>query len=153
MPKQVNWISEVALFLAGGLLAASVRRVRSPLHCPCAGETGQERPDVSEICTALCQLERRLTKEASTTDIRLAAIEARIEEHSAKLAEIPAIQQIVSAIEQTLTKAIAPIHERLSGQDQAMTSLKAAVGRSDRLIDRVLELAKETREDTNHAAV
>jgi len=155
MPKQVNWISEVALFLAGGLLAASVSRARAPLHRPCAGEAPEGGPDVSEIRNALCNLERRVAEEAATSGVRFAAIETRLKEHSAKLAEIPAIQQIVSAVEQTLTKAIAPIHERLSGQEQAVASLKAAVGRSDRLVDRVLELAKETREDTaaNQTAV
>jgi hypothetical protein len=149
MSKQVNWISEVALFLAGGLLAASVSRVRAPLPLPTAGEAPAEGPDLSEIHSAVRKLERRVAEEASNGALRLAAIETRLEEHSTKLAEIPPILQIVSAVEQTLMKAMAPLHERLTGQEQAITALKLAIGRSDRLIDRVLDLAKEAKEQTN----
>ena len=148
MSKQVNWISEVALFVAGGLLAASVSRVRAPVHLPTAGEAPTEGPDLSEIRGAICKLQRRVAEEASTSAVRFAAIETRLEEHSTKLAEIPPILQIVSAVEQTLTKAMAPLHDRLTGQEQAITALKLVVGRSDRLIDRVLELAKEAKEQT-----
>ena len=148
MSKQINWISEVALFLAGGLLAASVSRGRPPLHRPTAGEAPVEGPDLSEIGSALCKLGKRVAEEASASAVRFAAIETRLEEHSTKLAEIPPILQIVSAVEQTLTKAMAPLHERLTGQEQAITALKLSAGRSDRLIDRVLDLAKEAKEQT-----
>jgi hypothetical protein len=43
---------------------------------------------------------------------------------------------------------MAPLTERLSGQEEAITRLKTAVGRSDRLIDRVLELAKQAKEES-----
>src|SRR6476659_4955547 len=104
MSKQINWISDVALFLAGGLLAASVSRVRAPLPLP--GEAPAEGPDLSEIRSAICKLERRVAEEASTSSVRFVAIETRLEEHSTKLAEIPGILQIVSAVEQTLAKAM-----------------------------------------------
>ena len=146
MSKQTNWISDVALFLAGGLLAASVSRVRAPLHLP--GEAPAEGLDLSEIRSAICKLERRVDEEASTSSVRFGAIETRLEEHSTKLAEIPGILQIVSAVEQTLTKAMAPLHDRLTGQEQAITALKLVLGRGDRLVDRVLELAKEAKEQT-----
>jgi hypothetical protein len=148
MSKQVNWISDLALFLAGGLLAASVSRARTTVHRSPARETAVEGPDLPEIRSALCNLEKRVAEVASTNAVRFAAIETRIEEHAAKLGEIPAIQQIIFAVEETLTKTMAPLTERLSGQEEAITRLKTAVGRSDRLIDRVLELAKQAKEES-----
>jgi uncharacterized coiled-coil protein SlyX len=66
-------------------------------------------------------------------------VEARLEEHSAKLAEVPSTAQIVAAMEQLLSKTMTSLDERLTTQAHSIEVLKTTVSQTDSLLERVLE--------------
>jgi uncharacterized coiled-coil protein SlyX len=66
-------------------------------------------------------------------------VEARLDEHAAKLAEIPSTAQIVAAMEQLLSKTMASLDNRLTTQAHSIDVLKTTVSQTDSLLERVLE--------------
>jgi hypothetical protein len=94
---------------------------------------------VQELRRALADLESRLAGQESASAHRFGQLEARIEEASAKLGEVPSTQQIVGAMEQLLAKTMASLDERLTTQAQSIEVLKTTVSQTDSLLERVLE--------------
>ncbi len=70
---------------------------------------------------------------------RFSQIETRLEEHSAKLATMPSTAQIVSAMEELLSKTMSSLDERLTTQARSIDTLKTTVAQTDSLLERVLE--------------
>ena len=66
-------------------------------------------------------------------------MEARLDEHSAKLAEVPSTAQIVAAMEQLLSKTMTSLDDRLTTQAHSIEVLKTTVSQTDSLLERVLE--------------
>lgn len=73
------------------------------------------------------------------TGERLDRIEARLDEHAAKLAEVPTTSQIVSVMEQLMAKTMTSLDERLTTQAHSIEVLKTTVSQTDSLLERVLE--------------
>jgi hypothetical protein len=131
MSRVLTYIPRVAIFLAGiaaGALTSS-RKERSTSD-PAATE---------ELKTALAGLEARLATRESVHTERFTQIEARLEEHAAKLAEVPSTSEIVAAMEQLLAKTMNSLDERLITQAHSIDVLKTTVSQTDSLLERVLE--------------
>jgi len=131
MSRVLNSIPRVAIFLAGiaaGALTGS-RRERG------------SAPDTTtaEIKKALAGLETRLTAQDAANVARFTQMEARLDEHAAKLADVPSTSQIVSAMEQLLAKTMGNLDERLTAQAHSIDVLKTTVSQTDSLLERVLE--------------
>lgn len=133
MEKALNIVPRVAIFLAGvaaGALTLS-RRER-------AG--GGANPAVTEdLKNSIARLESLVAAQNSAHAIRFTQIEARLEEHTSKLAEVPSTTQIVAAMEQLLSKTMASLDERLTTQAHSIEVLKTTVSQTDSLLERVLE--------------
>ena len=87
----------------------------------------------------MASLEAKLaTQEAASTG-RFAQIELRLDEHASKLADVPSTSQIVSAMEQLLSKTMASLDDRLTSQARSIDTLKTTVTQTDSLLERVLE--------------
>ena len=131
MSKILSLVPRMAFFFAGvaaGALAAP-RKERS------AGESA----DVRDLKAALANLENRIAVQESANANRFTQIDARLDEHAGKLAEIPSTTQIVSAMEQLLAKTMSSLDERLSSQAHSIDLLKTTVSQTDGLLERVLE--------------
>jgi chromosome segregation ATPase len=142
MRKDINVLSEVAIFLAGALAAGlmtSRRREAAPAAPATPPAASGESPSVVELRRALAELEARLSGQESASSQRFGQLEARIEEQSAKLAEVPSTKQIVGAMEQLLSKTMASLDERLTTQAQSIEVLRTTVSQTDSLLERVLE--------------
>jgi chromosome segregation ATPase len=123
----------VAIFLAvvaAGALTLS-RRER--------GGGGGDPAVTEELKHSLSRLEGRLAAQDSSHAARFTQIEARLEEHAGKLAEVPSTAQIVAAMEQLLSKTMASLDDRLSTQAHSIEVLKTTVSQTDSLLERVLE--------------
>lgn len=139
MSKETNVLSEVAIFLAGAL-AAGLVATRRREHAPAATAPGDaESAGAHDLRRAISALEGRLTAQESSTASRFHQLETRIEEQSAKLAEVPSTQQIVGAMEQLLAKTMASLDDRLVTQAHSIEVLKTTVSQTDSLLERVLE--------------
>jgi uncharacterized coiled-coil protein SlyX len=145
MRKDLNVLSEVAIFLAGALAVGLVtgrRKERTPAAPPASATpplaTG-EAAGVAELRKALAELEMRLAGQESLSAQRFGKLEARIEETTAKLSEVPSTQQIVGAMEQLLSKTMSSLDDRLTTQAQSIEVLKTTVSQTDSLLERVLE--------------
>lgn len=131
MARVLSYVPRAAIFLAGvaaGVLTSS-RRER-----PAAGSAG-----VEELRRSVADLESRLSAQEAANAGRFTQIETRMEEHAAKLADLPSTKQIVTAMEQLLSKTMASLDERLSSQAHSIEVLKTTVSQTDSLLERVLE--------------
>jgi uncharacterized coiled-coil protein SlyX len=97
---------------------------------------------------SLAELESRLVSREAASAARFSQIEARLDEHSAKLAETPSTAQIVAAMEQLLSRTMGSLDDRLTTQAQSIDVLKATVAQTDSLLERVLESLDSLQADT-----
>jgi len=131
MPRVWNYIPRAAIFLAGVAAGA----LTSPRR-----ERGEADPEaIQELRRSLAGLESRLATQESANANRFTQVDARLNEHSTRLSDVPATSQIVAAMEQLLSKTMASLDERLSTQAHSIEVLKATVSQTDSLLERVLE--------------
>jgi hypothetical protein len=131
MPRILNYVPRVAVFLAG--IAAGA------LTMPRRGRGGMDPAAAADLKRSLAGLENRLLASETAGADRLTRIEARLDEHDAKLADVPSTSQIVAAMEQLLSKTMASLDDRLTTQAHSIDVLKTTVSQTDSLLERVLE--------------
>jgi hypothetical protein len=121
----------VAAFLAGiaaGALTAGRRE-----------QSGLDLAVTQDIKRALANLEAQLAVQETASTGRFAQVELRLDEHAAKLADMPSTSQIVSAMEKLLAKTMSSLDDRLTSQARSIDTLKTTVSQTDSLLERVLE--------------
>jgi hypothetical protein len=131
MAKSIGILPGLAAFFAGvaaGVIASGKR----------ASQGESPRAD-SDLKSALERLENRVTLQESAAVARFQKVEAKLEEHSARLADTPSTSQIVSAMEELLSKTMSSLDERLNSQARSIETLKTTVAQADGLLERVLE--------------
>jgi hypothetical protein len=131
MSRALSYVPRVALFLAGAAAAASIlpRRERG----------GMDSAATDELKRSLAGLEARLEAREAADAARFAQVEIRLEEHAAKETDVPSTSQIVVAMEQILSRAMASLDDRLTTQAHSIDVLKTTVSQTDNLLERVLE--------------
>ena len=133
MARDLHYLPRIAIFLAGIAAGAltSARRER--------GGAGMDAATLQDLKNSLANLDARLSAQDSATAERFNKVEARLEEHAAKLAEVPSTAQIVAAMEQLLSKTMSSLDDRLTTQAHSIEVLKTTVSQTDSLLERVLE--------------
>jgi len=130
MSRILSYIPRVAIFMAGVAAGAvTLRRERA----------GMDPAALAELRKSLANLESRMEAGQAAGDARFVALEAKVDEHAARLADVPSTSQIVAAMEQLLTKTMASLDERLTTQAHSIDVLKTTVAQTDSLLERVLE--------------
>ena len=149
MRRAIDYVPGIVLFLAGvtaGVLSAR----KEPEEAAAAGDAaapggakaGGAVPGnaaVEDLKRSVGNLESRLAAQETATASRFGQIEARLDEQAAKLAEVPSTSQIVSAMEQLLSKTMVSLDDRLTTQAHSIEVLKTTVSQTDSLLERVLE--------------
>lgn len=130
MANALSYVPRAAIFLAGIAVGAltSARR-----------ESGGDSGSVQDLKRSMSELETRLAAQETASANRFGQIETRLDEQASKLANIPSTTQIVSAMEQLLSKTMASLDERLTTQAHSIEVLKTTVSQTDSLLERVLE--------------
>ena len=132
MGRSIGILPGVAAFLAGvaaGVLTGGSR-----------GRNGNPAPsETSEVKAALAQLEARISAQETISAARFNQIEVKLEDHSARLSDMPSTSQIVSAMEQILARTMSSLDDRLNSQARSIDTLKTTVAQTDSLLERVLE--------------
>src|SRR5690348_4967518 len=130
MANALSYVPRAAIFLAGVAVGAltSARR-----------ESGSDSGAVQDLKRSVSELEARLASQETANVDRFGEIETRLHEQAAKLANIPSTAQIVSAMEQLLSKTMTSLDERLITQAHSIEVLKTTVSQTDSLLERVLE--------------
>ena len=131
MSRVLNYVPRVALFLAGAAVAA--------ITLPRRQRGGMDSAGADELKRSLAGLEARLEAREAADAARFAQVEVRLEEHAAKLTDVPSTSQIVAAMEQLLSKTMASLDDRLTTQAHSTEVLKTTVSETDSLLERVLE--------------
>ena len=131
MSRVLNYAPRVAIFLAGVAAAALTRPRRD------AG--GVDPAALDNLKKSFAGLESRIQSREEADAGRFSQIESRLDEHTAKLADVPSTSQIVAAMEQLLTKTMSSLDDRLSAQARSIDVLKTTVSQTDSLLERVLE--------------
>jgi len=131
MERVLKYTPRLAIFLAGIAVGAltGARRERGGMSSQTDGE----------LKRSLAALENRLASQESANASLFSQIEARLDGHAAKLAEVPSTAQLTAAVEQLLSKTMASLDERLSTQAHSIDVLKTTVSQTDSLLERVLE--------------
>ncbi|HEY2016433.1 MAG TPA: hypothetical protein VGH38_23170 [Bryobacteraceae bacterium] len=131
MEKPLNFVPRIAIFLAG-VAAGALTLSRK--------EGGQADPAATrELKNAITGLQDKIAAQESLNASRFAKIETQLDEHAAKLAEVPSTAQIVAAMEQLLSKTMTSLDDRLTTQAHSIEVLKTTVSQTDSLLERVLE--------------
>jgi chromosome segregation ATPase len=130
MSRTINYVPGVAIFLAG--VATAVLTIRRQ-------SGGMDTAALNDLKKSVANLETRIQSRESADNARLGQIESRLDAHSASLADVPSTAQIVAAMEQLLSKTMASLDERLTGQARSIDVLKTTVSQTDSLLERVLE--------------
>uniref|UniRef100_Q01NH3 Uncharacterized protein n=1 Tax=Solibacter usitatus (strain Ellin6076) TaxID=234267 RepID=Q01NH3_SOLUE len=131
MSRVIESVPRVVFFLAGVAAAA--------VALPRRERAGMDPAAAEDLKTALANLESRIQARESADAARFAQVESRLEEHSAKLTDVPSTSQIVAAMEQLLSRTMASLDDRLSTQAHSIEILKSTVSQTDTLLERVLE--------------
>jgi chromosome segregation ATPase len=131
MSRVLTYAPRVAIFLAGVAAAA--------MTLPRRQSGGMDTATADELKRSLAGLEARLQERETADATRFAQVESRLEEHAARLADVPSTGQIVAAMEQLLSKTMASLDERLTTQANSIDVLKSTVSQTDGLLERVLE--------------
>src|SRR3954447_24778339 len=131
MSKDTSILSEVAIFVAGvlavGIMSGGRRRDGSRT----------DSPELKDLQRAVGDLETRIAGQESANAARFSHLEARLDEHSARLADVPSTQQIVGAMEQLLSKTLTQLDDRMTTQARSIEVLKTTVSQTDSLLERV----------------
>jgi chromosome segregation ATPase len=136
MARNIDYLPRIAIFLAGiaaGALTSARTERREPSGA--APDSGA----LQDLKSSLANLETKLTAQNTAAAARFKQVETRLEEHSAKLAEVPSTAQIVAAMEQLLSKTMTSLDDRLTTQAHSIEVLKTTVSQTDSLLERVLE--------------
>ena len=131
MSRVLNYVPRIALFLAGVATAA--------ITLPRRERPGMDSATTDEVKRSLAGLEARLQTREAADEARFVKIEVCLEEHAAKLADVPSTGQIVAAMEQLLSRTMASLDDRLTTQVHSIEVLKTTVSQTDSLLERVLE--------------
>jgi chromosome segregation ATPase len=131
MSRVIESVPRVVFFLAGVAAAA--------VALPRRERPGMDPASTEDLKAALANLETRIQARESADAARFAQVESRLEEHSARLADVPSTSQIVAAMEQLLSRTMASLDDRLSAQAHSIEILKSTVSQTDSLLERVLE--------------
>ena len=131
MSRVIDSLPRAVFFLAGVAVAA--------ITLPRRDRSGMDSSTAEELKQSLALLESRIQARESADAARFTQVEARLEEHSARLADAPSTSQIVSAMEQLLSRTMASLDERLTTQAHSIEVLKTTVSQTDSLLERVLE--------------
>jgi len=98
-----------------------------------------DKPATDDLKRSLADLETRMEARQAADAARFSRVESRLEEHTARLKDVPSTTQIVAAMEQLLVKTMSSLDDRLSTQAHSIEVLKATVSQTDTLLERVLE--------------
>src|SRR5579871_1535567 len=134
MSRALSYVPRAAIFIAGvtiGVLTNSRRERREA--------SPADRGAIQDLQNCVAELEARLSAQESAHAKIFDQIESRLEDHSAKLANVPSTTQIVAAMEQLLSRTMASLDERLTTQAHSIEVLKTTVSQTDSLLERVLE--------------
>src|SRR5262249_18628768 len=134
MPGVLNNVPRLALFLAGlaaGALTGQRRGVRG------SDSANGDSPQSHELKAVIERLEARIAEQADATSVRFEQVDARLNEHAARLTEVPTTTQIAAAMEQVLARSMASLDERLTAQAHSIETLKMTVAQTDGLLERV----------------
>jgi uncharacterized coiled-coil protein SlyX len=134
MRKATDIIAGVALFLVG--MAAGVLSSAPEAR---DGASKSTEGDFAGPGTDPAANGQSTTLQNEAIAERLQRLEGRLDEHAAKLSEVPTTSQIVSVMEQLLSKTMTSLDERLSTQAHSIEVLKTTVSQTDSLLERVLE--------------
>jgi chromosome segregation ATPase len=143
MSRVLTYVPRVAIFLAG--MAAGA------LTLPRRDRPGMDPANLDELKKALASLEGRIRAKESADEARFSQVEARLEEHASRLADVPSTSQIVAAMEQLLSKTMASLDDRLVTQARSIEVLKTTVSQTDSLLERVLESLDSLQSYTEQA--
>ena len=132
MSRILSYIPRTAIFLAGVIAAGALSGNRR-------GRGGMDQAAAQDLKHSLANLETRIASQESATVTRFTQMEARLDEHAVKLSDVPSTSQIVSAMEQLLSKTMASLDDRLTTQARSIEVLKTTVSQTDSLLERVLE--------------
>lgn len=128
-------MSRAALLVAGFAAGAISRALAGSRQ---AGE-------IAALKRSLFESEDRFARQRAEWEERFRSIEMRVEDHELRLNEIPSTGQIVSAIEDLLSKNMTSLNQRLSAQSGSIELLKTTVAQTDVLLERVLESLDQLR--------
>jgi len=93
----------------------------------------------AQTVAAIATLESTVAALTARYDDRLAAVDSRLNDHDAKLKELPTLAQVVSTMEEMLSSTMSDLDSKLFEQVRSIEVLRTMVASSDELMGKVLD--------------
>ena len=113
-------ISRVAILVAGFAAGALSKALAN----------SRQQREIAALRRSLAESETRLSRQERDAQERFGRIETRLEEHEARLNDVPSTAQIVAAMEELLSKTMLSLNQRLSAQSDSIELLKTTVAQT-----------------------
>lgn len=140
MQAERTQIPRVAFLLAGVAAGAFARLWAS-----------RPSAEVAALRRSVADLETELARRQSAQEVRIGAIEERLDDHDTRLATVPTTEQIVSAMQDILGRTMQNLDQRLSAQSESIELLKTTVTQTDALLERVVDSIESLRQEPSSA--
>ena len=131
MSGVLNFVPRAVVFLAG-VAAGAMTASRRERNAADSSSVDLLKHNIAELKAAIAANESDVAR-------RFELVESRLDEQSAKLAEVPSTTQIIGAMEQILARSMASLDERLANQAHSIEVLRSTVTQTDGLLEKVLE--------------
>ena len=153
--KSAAWAAAGAALLGGGMFlgffSALLDRKRRELSPTISPPQTNER--IEQLTLAVADLQKRVYGGAPADKLesvsrRVEQLEQRVEQLVNEPPGLPAVDQVLEAVEQMVSAKIGGLDERLTDQVQAIDLLRTASAQTDALLQKLLE-AVETLAERN----
>ncbi len=117
-----------SLILITGVVAGAVTR----------SYISATRRRIESLERSVGDLSSRLAEASAANQGAHEQVAARLDEHEARLAEMPTAEKIAGAVEELLGKTMSCLDQRLAAQADSIEVLRTTVSQTDQLLERVL---------------
>jgi hypothetical protein len=129
MAKLVDSIPRVVLILGGVTLGV----------VSVFWKSREAAEQAAPLRRGVADLEAKLSAQALFYQSKLVEVERRLDQHDAKLKDVPTLAQIVSTMETMLGNTMSGLDQKLADQVRSIEVLKTTVVQTDELMERVLD--------------
>ena len=114
-----------------------------------------QETDAAPLKRSIDDLNSKMEAQETRVLVKVERLEKRLDEHDAKLKEVPSMNQIVTAMEEMFSSKMDSLDLRISAQVKSIEVLRTTVSQTDELLEQLLETLDSLRpsaaEHSEHA--
>src|SRR5712692_1984700 len=105
----------------------------------------RQETDAAPLKRSIDDLNSKMESQETRVLVKVERLEKRLDEHDAKLKEVPSMNQIVTAMEEMFSSKMDSLDQRISAQVKSIEVLRTTVSQTDELLEQLLETLDSLR--------